>query len=187
MALMITLKMKTMMPILHETRHCHPCRRSGLTPDQLTHEKVLELMDVAAQASERPEWIKAQDKAARRRRAVEKEWRTKIAEPQDAYVEDFVKANKGKTAWDEADLYDAATDHYNDSVNQIRTFVLMPRSAQAAELRRLMNTESNSPFGPRQVGPSTNPMEMPAMFDKKILRRCFTSLRTSDRLPTKTS
>ena len=30
----------------------------GLTPDQLTHEKVLELMDVAAQASERPEWIK---------------------------------------------------------------------------------------------------------------------------------
>ena len=52
-------------------------------------------------------------------------------------------------------------------MNQIRTFVLMPRSAQAAELRRLMNTESNSPFRPRQVGPSTNPMEMPAMFDRE--------------------
>ena len=137
----------------------------GLTPESLNVETILELMDVAAGQSTNEAWINASDKASRRRRAVEREWRTAISEPQDDWVASVVTANKGKTAWNEDEIYEAAKNYYEDAVNQVRTLVLQPRSLQIQTLSRMMNQDANSLFRDSEFGPSTNPMTMPKMFD----------------------
>ena len=137
----------------------------GLTPKDLNPETILELMDVAAGQSTEEAWLNASDKASRRRRAVEKEWRTAISEPQDEWVASVVATNKGKTAWDEDEIYVAATNYYEDAVKQVRTLVLQPRSLQVQTLSRMMNQDTDSLFRDREFGPPHNPMMMPKMFD----------------------
>ena len=136
----------------------------GLTPEDLNSETILELMDVVAGQSTEKAWINAYDKASRRRRAVEKEWRTAISEPQDEWIASVVARNSGKTAWDDNEIYEEAENYYEDAVNQVRALVLQPRSLQIQTLSRMMNQDTDSLFRDREFGPPHNPMIMPRMF-----------------------
>ena len=140
----------------------------GISPDQLTAEQTLELMSIAAEASDREDWVAASDRAAAKRRAVKKEWQDAVNDPKKEWVSDVVKENSGKTQWNDAELEEFALDHYETAVGGLQRLVSLPNAhEQELWLRREMSTSADSMFRPREFGPPGNRMELPPVFDKE--------------------
>jgi len=140
----------------------------GISPDQLTAEMTLELMSIAAEASDRDDWVAANDRAAAKRRAVKKQWQDAVNEPKKEWVSSVVKENSGKTQWNDAELEEFATEHYETAVQNLQTLLILPNThEQELWLRMQMNTKADSMFRPREFGPPGNRMALPPVFDQE--------------------
>lgn len=155
-------------------------KEQNLTTDELTPDKIFELMDTAAPSLESKNWREANDRLSRMRRKALVGWKRTLASDGKTYRENVVAEYSGKTQWGDAELDRLAGRHYESAIDFYNNLLMLPINRQEIFLARQLYANETPIFKPKEIGNSGS--YMPPLLKEEQVMKMYDSVRSGERI-----